>query len=129
MQCETALLANVFPMVFINRMDFAYAVADLVICRAGALTISELCALGKASILVPSPNVAEDHQTANANALVLKHAAEMVKDMDVDNVLINKTLALIHDQGKLKDLEDNSLALGKPDATERIVDTILELTK
>lgn len=129
LECETAQLANVKPMVFINRMELAYAAADLVICRAGALTISELCALGKASILVPSPNVAEDHQTANAKALSEQKAAIMVADVNAQTELISRSLALIHDEVLRKELEENSLAMGKPQATENIVNEILALVR
>jgi UDP-N-acetylglucosamine--N-acetylmuramyl-(pentapeptide) pyrophosphoryl-undecaprenol N-acetylglucosamine transferase len=124
---ETAGLSNVHATVFIDRMDLAYRCADLVICRAGALTIAELCALGKASILVPSPNVTEDHQTANARALELNNAAEMIADKDAPGILIMRALELIHDQDRLKKLEENSLRLGRPEATESIVNEILKL--
>lgn len=128
-ECETAKLANVTPLVFIQRMDLAYACADLVICRAGALTVSELCVLGKASILVPSPNVAEDHQTANARAMVKMGAAEMVTDFEAVNVLVDKALAMIHGTEKLEEIKKNSLALGRPDATRDIVNEILKIMK
>jgi UDP-N-acetylglucosamine--N-acetylmuramyl-(pentapeptide) pyrophosphoryl-undecaprenol N-acetylglucosamine transferase len=124
---ETAHLTNVKPVVFIDRMDLAYRCADLVICRAGALTISELCALGKAAILVPSPNVTEDHQTANAKAVVNQGAAEMVPDDQAVQELIKLALEVIHDQNRLDDLARNSLRLAKPNATEEIVMEILKL--
>ena len=127
--CETAKLANVTPLVFIQRMDLAYACADLVICRAGALTVSELCVLGKASILVPSPNVAEDHQTANARAMVKMGAAEMITDFEAADGLIDKALAMIHGTERLEEIEKNSLALGRPDATRDIVNEILKIMK
>ena len=128
-QTETAHLANVKPLVFIDRMDLAYQSADLVICRAGALTVSELCGLGKASILVPSPNVTEDHQTANAKAIVDQGAAEMVPDNEAVENLIKFALELIHDQNKLDRLAENSLKLAKPNATKEIVTEILKLIK
>lgn len=127
MDSETARLSNVRPMVFIERMDQAYGCADLVICRAGALTIAELCALGKASLLVPSPNVAEDHQTANARALTERGAAEMIDDEEASKVLINRALEIIHDKDRLKELEKNSLQMARPNATEEIVNEVLNL--
>jgi UDP-N-acetylglucosamine--N-acetylmuramyl-(pentapeptide) pyrophosphoryl-undecaprenol N-acetylglucosamine transferase len=127
MGCETALLTNVKPVVFIDRMDLAYHCADLVICRAGALTVSELCGLGKASLLVPSPNVTEDHQTANARAVVDQSAAEMIPDNQAVQDLIEFALELIHDQNRLDELARNSLKLGKPNATDEIENEILSL--
>lgn len=129
MNVETTELANVIPLVFIDRMDLAYACADLVICRAGALTVSELCVLGKASILVPSPNVAEDHQTANARSLVIQGAAEMIGDNVAAEALIDQALDMIHDEDRLENLRRNSYRLGKPNATEDIVKEIFKILK
>lgn len=126
---ETAKLSNVRAMTFIDEMDMAYRAADLVLCRAGALTIAELCALGKASILIPSPNVAEDHQTSNAMALVSKSAAKLVEDKKAQSELIGTALELIHENEDLEELRSNVLQLGRPDATEKIVDEILNLIK
>ncbi|MCL4113159.1 UNVERIFIED_CONTAM: hypothetical protein GTU68_065795 [Idotea baltica] len=126
---ETAKLSNVRALTFIDRMDMAYSASDLVLCRAGALTISELCALGKASILIPSPNVAEDHQTSNAMALVSNLAARLVRDEKADEELIGIALELIHEKEILKELRLNILALARTDATERIVDEVLKLVK
>jgi UDP-N-acetylglucosamine--N-acetylmuramyl-(pentapeptide) pyrophosphoryl-undecaprenol N-acetylglucosamine transferase len=109
---------------FIERMDYAYGAADLVISRAGAGTISELCLLGKASILVPSPNVAEDHQTKNAVALVEKGAAELVSDGKAPSELIPSALACIGDEERLIGLSKRIAALGIADSAERIVDAI-----
>jgi len=127
LNCETANLSNVKAMTFIDRMDMAYSASDLVLCRAGALTISELCALGKASILIPSPNVAEDHQTSNAMALVSKSAARLVEDVRAESNLIETALELIHDEELLNELRINNLDLARTDATERIVDEVLKL--
>jgi len=113
------------PVEFLSNMDLAYASADLVISRAGAGTISELCLLGKPSILVPSPNVAEDHQTKNAMALVEKEAAVLVKDVDAKKRLISEAFALVRDQERLARLSGNALKLAMPDATAKIVDVIL----
>ena len=114
---------------FISRMDLAYAMADLVVSRAGASSISELCLLGKPSILVPSPNVAEDHQTHNALALVNKDAAIMIKDADAQNELASKALAVISDKQLLKQLHDNALLLAQKDSAKRIADEVVKLIK
>lgn len=114
---------------FVARMDLAYAMADLVVSRAGASSISELCLLGKPSILVPSPNVAEDHQTHNAMALVNKHAAVLVKDVDAQNELIDNALRLINDDAQLADLAANVSALAQHDSARRIADEVIKLVK
>lgn len=109
---------------FINRMDLAYAVADIVISRAGALSIAELCITGKPCILVPSPNVAEDHQTKNAQALLDKRAALLVKDKDAKNVLMGDILALMNDADRRKQLSTSIKEMAKPNATKSIVDEV-----
>lgn len=114
---------------FVGRMDLAYAMADLVISRAGASSISELCLLGKPSILVPSPNVAEDHQTHNAMALVNKDAAVLVKDVDADKDLISTALNLINDEAKLNELSNNTKKLAQFDSANRIADEVVNLIK
>lgn len=108
-------------------MDLAYAAADLVISRAGAGTISELCLVAKPCILVPSPNVAEDHQTKNALALVDKDAAIMIKDVDAQRDLVREALKLITEPQTLSRLAENSNALAKPNAAEQIATQILEM--
>ncbi len=118
---------NLKPLEFISNMDLAYGAADLVISRAGAGTISELCLLGKASVLVPSPNVAEDHQTKNAMALVEQDAAVLVKDADAKEKLFREAFSLVLDKTRLEHLSVNALKLAKPDATARIVDVILKV--
>lgn len=128
-ELEGKLPTNVKMLDFISRMDLAYNVADLFISRAGALSLSELCLVGKPSILVPSPNVAEDHQTKNAMALVNAGAAKMVKDVEADEKLINKALELITDKTLLGELGDCAKKLAKPDATKTIVDEALKLIK
>ncbi|WP_421920629.1 undecaprenyldiphospho-muramoylpentapeptide beta-N-acetylglucosaminyltransferase [Marinifilum sp.] len=112
---------------FLSRMDLAYATADIVISRAGAGTISELCLVEKACILVPSPNVSEDHQTKNAMALVNKDAAVMVKDIEAEEVLISKALELIKDEEKCAQLAKNCKLLAKPDAADDIAEHILTM--
>lgn len=107
---------------FITRMDAAYCAADVIVSRAGALSVSELCLLGKPVILVPSPNVSEDHQTKNAMSLVHSDAALMVRDKDCEEELIQKAESLLNDQGLSDKLSRNILALAKPNATSDIVD-------
>lgn len=120
-------LSNVHMCDFISSMDAAYAAADLVISRAGAGSISEFCLLGKAVILVPSPNVAEDHQTKNALALVDKEAALYVKDADAPSQLITLALTTIKDEEKLAQLRTNILTLAHHHAAEVIADEVIAL--
>ena len=112
---------------FITRMDYAYAAADLIISRAGASSISELCLLKKPVILVPSPNVVEDHQTKNALALVGKDAAVMVADKDAEQQLVPKALEIIHDDERLRVLGRNIATLAQHQSAERIVDEIVKI--
>ena len=120
---------NLYPLEFISHMDWAYAVADVVISRAGAGTISELCLLAKPCILVPSPNVAEDHQTKNAMALVENHAAILIKDTDSKGKLFQQTFNLLSDETRLKSLSENIKKLARPNAARDIVDVILGVVK
>jgi UDP-N-acetylglucosamine--N-acetylmuramyl-(pentapeptide) pyrophosphoryl-undecaprenol N-acetylglucosamine transferase len=115
---------NVKMVQFVNRMDLAYAIADVVISRAGAISVSELCLIQAPTILVPSPNVAEDHQTKNAMALVNRNAAVLVKDMDAKKDLLDTALQLLVDSERSKELSSNISELGKPNATNDIVDQI-----
>ncbi len=126
-KCETAQLPNVKITAFLEKMDMAYTAADVVISRAGALSISEICVIGKAAILVPSPNVAEDHQTQNALALVNKNAAIMVKDIEAKNEMIKTAFDLINNENQIKDLEKNVKLLGKPNAASDIANEIFKL--
>lgn len=112
---------------FLRDMDLAYAAADVVISRSGALAVSELCIAGKPSILVPSPNVAEDHQTKNAMALVERDAAVMVTDKDASSTLVDEALKLLFDESRAARLRENIAAMAKPRATEDIVDEIEKL--
>jgi UDP-N-acetylglucosamine--N-acetylmuramyl-(pentapeptide) pyrophosphoryl-undecaprenol N-acetylglucosamine transferase len=114
---------------FISQMPDAYALADLVISRAGASSISELCLLGKPSILVPSPNVAEDHQTHNAMALVNKQAAVLVKDVEAHEKMVQTALQLIQNQKILQDLQTNILTLSLPDSAKLIAQEVITLAK
>ena len=120
---------NLQAMEFVSRMDLAYAVADVVISRAGAGTISELCLLGKPSVLVPSPNVAEDHQTKNAMSLVENQAALLIKDADSMEQLWPETFKLLADKMKLNSLSENIKKLANPNAAKEIVDVILGVLK
>ena len=113
---------------FISQMSDAYALADLVISRAGASSISELCLLGKPSILVPSPNVAEDHQTHNAMALVNKHAAVLVKDVEAHEKMVQTALQLIQDEKTLQELQTNILTLALPNSAKLIAQEVMALT-
>lgn len=128
-EAEKIANPNLIVTDFVSRMDLAYAVADLVISRAGASSISELCLLGKPSILVPSPNVAEDHQTHNAMALVRKNAAVLVKDADAENNLIATALGLLSDAQKLEELSANVLTLAERDSARRIADEVMKLVE
>ncbi|SEF91238.1 undecaprenyldiphospho-muramoylpentapeptide beta-N-acetylglucosaminyltransferase [Parabacteroides chinchillae] len=112
---------------FITRMDYAYAAADLVISRAGASSISELCLLQKPVILVPSPNVAEDHQTKNAQALVNQNAAIMVTDKEAENSLVTTALATIHNDDLLHALSSNITCMAHHQSAELIVDEIVKI--
>lgn len=114
---------------FLREMDLAYAAADVVISRSGALAVSELCIAHKPCILVPSPNVAEDHQTKNAMALVEKDAAVMVADKDARAKLVDEALKLLFDESRAKKLSENIALLAKPSATEDIVNEIEKLIK
>jgi UDP-N-acetylglucosamine--N-acetylmuramyl-(pentapeptide) pyrophosphoryl-undecaprenol N-acetylglucosamine transferase len=120
---------NIRLMEFISRMDLAYSAADLVISRAGAGTISELCLTGMASILVPSPNVSEDHQTRNAMSLVEKGAAVIVTDNEAKEKLISEALALVSNKLACSELSKNIKKLATPRATEDIVEVISTLLK
>lgn len=116
-------------MPFISNMDAAYAAADAVVSRAGALSVSELCLVGKPVILVPSPNVSEDHQTKNAMALVGNDSALLVSDVDSREKLIPALYALVENEDKKTKLSQNISALAKPNATKDIVDACETLIK
>lgn len=119
--------ANIEVHDFLSDMPDRYAQADLVISRAGASSISELCLLGKPAILVPSPNVAEDHQTHNAMALVNKEAAVLVRDADAAEQLVPTALALIQDEKKLELLHTNVSKLAQADSAKRIAEEVIAL--
>ena len=114
-------------MPFIQRMDYAYGAADFIISRAGASSVSELCLIGKPVLFIPSPNVAEDHQTKNADALVSKAAALMLKETELDNEFQNAFGALMSSESQQETLGKNIKKLALPKATEHIVDEIERL--
>lgn len=120
---------NMYTTDFIKDMASAYRAADLIISRAGAGSISEFCLLKKAVILIPSPNVAEDHQTKNALALVNKNAAIYVKDNEVNEKLIPIALETIHNEEKLTELSTNIAKLALPDSAKIIAEEVFKLVK
>lgn len=121
--------AQVQVVAFIERMDLVYAAADLVISRAGASSVSELCIVGKPVIFIPSPNVAEDHQTKNAQAIVDKKGAIMIKEAALEEEFSLVVEALLKDEGKQELLGENIKKLALPQATVQIVDEIEKLLK
>ena len=120
---------NICVLEFLNRMDLAYAAADVIISRAGAGTIAELCVVKKPVILVPSPNVAEDHQTKNALALVNQNAAVLVKDTDAEKTLVKTALALLQDENQQQKLSAQIGKLAMPDADLNIAKEVLKITE
>ncbi|UWY30032.1 undecaprenyldiphospho-muramoylpentapeptide beta-N-acetylglucosaminyltransferase [Flavobacterium sp. TR2] len=120
---------NVKVVDFIERMDFVYAASDVIISRAGASSVSELCIVGKPVIFIPSPNVAEDHQTKNAQAIVDEKGAILLKESDLDSQFSIVFEALLKDSGKQKQLSDNIKKLAKPKATQDIVAEIVKLIR
>jgi len=116
---------NIWTNAFINNMEYAYAAADIVVSRAGAMAIAELCVVGKPVIFVPYPHAAEDHQTANANALVAQHAAIMIKDSEVNEKLVNAITDLANDSAKANELKENIAKMGNTNADELIANEIL----
>lgn len=118
---------NIKYFEFLKEMNLAYAAADLVVSRAGALSISELCLVKKPVIFVPSPNVAEDHQTMNARALEKNDAAIMVRDVDAPETLVKKAVELFKDEARMEILSQNIAGMAKPNATKAIVNEIIKL--
>ena len=122
-------VANIWQGAFIDRMDYAYAAADLVLSRSGAGTVSELCLVAKPVLFVPSPNVAEDHQTKNAKALEAKGAAVVVPDAEARTAAMRRAMELLSDKEALRTMSENLEKLARPDAAERIVDEIEKVMK
>jgi UDP-N-acetylglucosamine--N-acetylmuramyl-(pentapeptide) pyrophosphoryl-undecaprenol N-acetylglucosamine transferase len=110
-------------------MDYAYAAADIIVSRAGAGTISELCLVGKPAILIPSPNVAEDHQTRNARALSDKEAAVLIPDNEAARTLADEAIKLIADRDRRRRLSENILKMADRDADNRIAREVLKLIR
>jgi len=125
--CPTAQLTQIRAVAFIDRADLAYAAADIVLCRAGALTISEILIANKPVILVPSPMVAEDHQTHNALALVTKGAAWILRDSEVVSSGTAKVLELLNDEATKNKMLQAQVSLARPNAAQAIVDEIIRL--
>lgn len=126
-QTETTRLSNVKATTFLEDMPAIYAAADVLICRAGALTLSEICLLGQVAILVPSPNVAEDHQTKNAKALSENGAAILVPDSQAAADMIPTAFSLLQDAEKMESIARKAASLGKRNAGEEIANEILKL--
>jgi len=124
---ENADLKQLKVLEFIKNMDEAYSAADIIITRAGALSVSELQIVGKPVIFVPSPNVAEDHQTKNAQALTKENAALMVKDAQAVKDLLPTAFELLKDIEKQNELSENIKKMAKPKATENIVSIIFKM--
>lgn len=125
--CSTARLDHVRLLPFLDEMEMAYAAADLLVCRAGALTIAEICLLGKASILVPSPNVAEDHQTRNAEALADRGAALLVRDAEAVTELVPQALALLKAPERLNEIGRQAQSMAHPQAARQIAQEAFKL--
>ena len=121
--------SNVQVLAFIDRMDLVYAAADIVISRAGASSVSELCIVGKPVIFIPSPNVAEDHQTKNAKSIVDKEGAIMIKESELNDNFNTIFKALLEDENQQKKLSKQIKQLALPNATKQIVDEIIKLIK
>jgi len=128
-ELEDTYRSHIVLKPFLQHMDLAYAVADLIISRAGAGTIAELCVLSKPIILVPSPNVAEDHQTSNAKALVSKNAAVLIKDSEAEEALIVTAIDLLKDASKCALLAKNSREMAVINADEIIAEEVLKIAE
>ena len=114
---------------FISDMDYAYGAADLVISRAGAIAIAELCIAGKPVVFVPYPHATEDHQTSNANALVAHNAAILVKDSEVKTELVKQLKKILHDKSMQESMSRNLKSMAIKDADERIANKVIEIAK
>lgn len=126
---ENAKLEGIYPLEFIKEMDLAYAAADIVVSRAGALSVSELSLVAKPTVFIPSPNVAEDHQTKNAMAYVSKNAALHLSDDEAVEGLIPMILELMENKKKQEELEQHMRELAKPDAAKEIVKIMESIIK
>src|SRR5699024_1649438 len=125
--CTSIMTLSLHDALPISNMAIAYAAADVIISRAGALAIAELCLVGKPSVFIPSPNVAEDHQTKNAQAIVNHDAAMLVKEQEIDSTFVSRFTRLMQSDEKQKLFSNNIKKLAKPNATEEIVDVVEKL--
>jgi len=125
--CRLSGQKDIKIIPFIEDMDMAYSAADIVVCRAGALTISELAILGKAAVLIPSPNVAEDHQTVNAMSLVNKGATVLIRDVEAKEKLVTEIESLLRDEVRKSGLESNIKYFARPEAAKQIAAEILKI--
>jgi len=128
-ESETANLPQVYMTAFIDRMDLLYTAADVIISRAGALSISELCLVGKPVVLVPSPNVAEDHQTKNAISLVEQGAARLVRDADASEKMLDEALLILNNDALGFSLGESIRQLGRPNAAGAIANEVIKHLK
>ena len=128
-ESDSAQLPNVHIRAFIDRMDLLYAAADVVVSRAGALSISELCLIGKPAVLVPSPNVSEDHQTKNAMALVEKGAARLVHDSEAAAKMLSEAFIILENEALAFSLGESIRPLGRPNAADMIAREALKIAK
>lgn len=121
--------SNIWTNAFISKMELAYAAADIVVCRAGAMTVAEICVVKKAAIFVPYPYAAEDHQTVNAMGLVNKDAAQMVRDAEVQDKLLPAILELVNNDTEIQTIEHNLSRISKTNVDETIAGEILNYLK
>lgn len=128
-QVKASGMKKISLLPFISKMERAYGAADLIVSRAGAIAISELCVIGKPVILVPSPNVAEDHQRKNAEALSDRKAAVMIPDSEAGEKLVDAILGLLKDNNRQQELSDNIKKLGTSNAAERIAEELTKLVE
>ena len=125
--CKCIIKLKIYP--FFEKMEYVYGASDLIISRAGALSVAEICLAGKAAILVPSPNVAEDHQTKNCMALVERNAGLLVKDDQAAGRLVSEAIRLINDEQLCHQLAENIAPLARPDAAQQIAREVLAMIK
>ncbi len=127
--CEKYPATSIWVNNFIDQMDFAYALGDVVVCRSGATTIAELTRLGKPAILIPYPHAAADHQTHNAQMLADADAAKIVRDADADSAMYETLMSLLNDNASMQRMSLSSKKLGRPNAASDIAVRIIELAK
>ena len=126
--CAKYLPSSMWVNSFIDRMDFAYALSDVVVCRSGATTIAELTRLGKPAILIPYPHAADDHQTHNAQMLVEAGAAKLVRDSEAESQLFETLMSLLNDDTSLHGMSKANKNLGKPNAAHEIAQRLMKIS-